>query len=280
MDGGKTLRSNDLRSAFAAGRSAVNGWVSSASPLAAETLSHAGFDCITVDLQHGMFGVDGAIALIHAVGSGPAMPMARCPSLDPTVIGKLLDAGAYGIICPSVDTADQAAALVAACRYPPTGRRSFGPARGLLYGGPDYVAHADETVLVWAMVESVESVANLDAILAVPGLDGVFIGPNDLALSMGHAPGGAQPVPPVAAAIERIRVTARSAGVRTGIFCASAELAARMIADGWDLVTPGNDMSILASAAAQRVATARAGGAVPLPASPGPASDAAPATGY
>lgn len=266
------MRGNHLRGVFNSGRSAVNGWISSASPFAAETLSHAGFDSVTVDLQHGMFGIDSAIALIHAVGSGPAVPMARCPSLDAAVIGKLLDAGAYGIICPSIDTAEQAAVFVAACRYPPAGRRSFGPARGLLYGGADYVAHANETVLSWAMVESVESLAELTAILAVPGLDGVYVGPNDLALSMGYEPGAAEPVPPVAAAIEHVRFAARSAGVRSGIFCAGAESAARMAVAGWDLVTPGNDIAILRSAAAARVATVRAGGATPTYDDPAPSS--------
>lgn len=254
------MRTNHLRTVFGAGGTAINGWISSASPFAAEALSHAGFDSVTIDLQHGMFGIEGAIALIHAVGSGPAVPIARCPSLDPAVIGKLLDAGAYGIICPSVDTAEQAAAFVAACRYPPVGRRSFGPARGLLYGGSDYVAHADGTVLTWAMIESAEALAELDAILAVPGLDGIYVGPNDLALSMGYEPGTAEPPPPVAAAIERIRVAARSADVRSGIFCAGAESAARMAAGGWDLVTPGNDIAILRSAAAAGVAIIRAVG--------------------
>lgn len=265
------MRSNHLRTVFNAGGSAVNGWISASSPFAAEVMSHAGFDSVTVDLQHGMFGIDGAIALVHAVGSGDAVPMARCPSLDAAVIGKLLDAGAYGIICPSIDTAEQAAEFVTACRYPPVGRRSFGPARGLLYGGPDYVAHADETVLAWAMIESAHALDELDAILEVSGLDGIYVGPNDLALSMGYEPGAAEPVPPVAEAIERIQAAARSAGVLSGIFCSGAESAARMAAGGWDLVTPGNDMAILRSAAAARVATVRTGGVIPAT-QPGPAS--------
>lgn len=256
------MRANQLQIVFGSGRTAVNGWLSSAGPYAAEALSHAGFDSVTVDLQHGMFGIDGAIGLIHAVGSGPAVPMARCPALDPAVIGKLLDAGAYGIICPSVDTPEQAAAFVAACRYPPSGRRSFGPARGLFYGGADYVAHADDTVLTWAMIESVESLAKLDAILAVPGLDGVYVGPNDLALSMGRKLGTPTPSSDVDAAIERVRRSAREAGALSGVFCAGADTAARMAASGWDLVTPGNDIAILREAAAARVATVRGGGPV------------------
>lgn len=251
------MRPNRLRELFADGQSAVNGWLSSNSAYAAEALSWAGFDSITVDLQHGMFGIDAAVALLQGISAGPAMPMARCPSLDPAVIGKLLDAGAYAVICPSIDTPEQAAAFVAACRYPPSGRRSFGPSRGLLYGGADYLAHADATVLTWAMVESVESVANLDAILAVAGLDGVYVGPNDLALSMGLTPGEAVPPPQVAAVMEHVRASAAAAGVASGIFCANAESAAQMARTGWSMVTPGNDIAILTQAAAARVATVR-----------------------
>jgi 4-hydroxy-2-oxoheptanedioate aldolase len=251
------MRANRVREVMMAGDTVVCGWLSSDSAYAAESLSHAGFDAIAVDLQHGMFGLDGAISLIQAVSAGPATPMARCSSLDPAMIGKLMDAGAYGIICPSVDTAAQALEFVGACRYPPTGRRSFGPSRGLLYGGSDYVERADDTIMAWAMIESVEALRNLDAILAVQGLDGVYVGPNDLALSMGLRPGTAQMPSEVAAAVELVRAAARAAGVRSGLFCASASMAAQMARLGWDLVTPGNDMAILREAVAARVATIR-----------------------
>ena len=256
------MRANRVREVIDAGGTAVGGWLSSNSAYAAETMSHAGFDAITVDLQHGLFGLDGAISLIQAVSAGPATPMARCSSLDPAVIGKLLDAGAYGLICPSVDTAAQAIAFVGACRYPPTGRRSFGPSRGLLYGGSDYVERADDTVMAWAMIESVEAMGHLDAILAVPGLDGVYVGPNDLALSMGLRPGTAEMPSEVDAAAEHVRAAARAAGVRSGLFCASASMAAEMARRGWDLVTPGNDIAILREAATARVATIRGPSAV------------------
>lgn len=235
----------------------MNGWLSGDSAYVAEALSHSGYDSITVDLQHGMFGVDGAIRLLQAISAGPAVPMARCPSLDPALIGKLLDAGAYGIICPAIDTAEQARALVSACCYPPAGTRSFGPARAVLYGGPDYADSADETVLTWAMVESAESLGNLEGIVSVPGLDGVYIGPNDLALSLG-APRQATPAPAVEAAIRQILATAHGAGLMAGLFCADGAEAGRWVAAGFDLVTPGNDVGILRAAVAERIALARA----------------------
>jgi 4-hydroxy-2-oxoheptanedioate aldolase len=253
------VRADPLREVFASKGTAVNAWVSLDSRYLAEVLSYAGFDCVTVDLQHGMFGMQAAIGLLQAVSSGPAVPMARCPSLDPAIIGKLLDAGAYGLICPSIGSAEQAAAFVAACRYPPVGARSFGPARGLLYGGPDYVEHADDTILTWAMVESAAALSSLEEILSVPGLDGVYVGPNDLALSLGERP-GQSPVPrPVHSALEQVVTAAHAAGRLAGAFAADGA-AARGLADlGYDLVTPGNDVAMLRAAAAQSIGAIRRG---------------------
>ena len=251
------MRTNRVREVLGRGGPAVSAWMSVDSPYLAEVLSHAGYDAVTVDLQHGMFGIDRAIALLQAVGAGPAVPMARCPSHDPATIGKLLDAGAYGIVCPGVDTADQAAALVAACRYPPAGARSYGPARGLLYGGPDYVEHADATILTWAMVESATALRHLDAILATPGLDGVYVGPNDLALSLGEVPGQVRPPPAVAAALVRIVAAAHAAGRWAGVFCADAVSARSMVELGYDLVTPGNDVGVVRAAAADLLSVTR-----------------------
>jgi 4-hydroxy-2-oxoheptanedioate aldolase len=251
------VRPNPLRTALEAGGPVVTGWLSVDSPYLAEVLSHCGYDAVTVDLQHGMYGLDRAVTLLQAVSAGPATPMARCPSLEPATIGKLLDAGAYGIVCPAVDTPEQAAAFVAACRYPPAGNRSFGPARGLLYGGPDYPDHADATVLTWAMIESAAALEHLDAILATPGLDGVYVGPNDLALSLGERPGAVEPAPRVLAALHRVADAARAAGRYAGLFCGDAALARRMVGAGYHLVTPGNDVGVLRSAAVERIAVAR-----------------------
>lgn len=251
------MRANHLRDVLEAGRTAVSAWVSCDSGYVAETLSHCGYDAVTVDLQHGMFGIDTAVRLLQAVSTGPATPMARCPHLDAPEIGKLLDAGAYGIICPAVDRAADAAALVRACRYPPAGDRSFGPARGLLYGGPDYAARADATVLVWAMIESRAALENLDEILATPGLDGVYVGPNDLALSLGETPAQRALPPQTAAALAHIAERAAAAGRFAGVFCAELDSAVALAAQGYRLVTPGNDVGILRHAAAHRIARLR-----------------------
>jgi 4-hydroxy-2-oxoheptanedioate aldolase len=251
------VRTNRLRDVLGSGTPVVTGWMSIDSPYLAEVLSHCGYDAVVVDMQHGMFGMDHAISLLQAVSAGPAVPMARCPSHDPATIGKLLDAGAYGIVCPGVDTAAQAAAFVSACRYPPTGARSFGPSRGLLYGGSDYLQHADGTVLTWAMVESSAALANLDAILATPGLDGVYVGPNDLALSLGETPGTPEPPAAVRDALARIAEAAHAAHRWAGVFCADAQVARQMVELGYHLVTPGNDVGIIRQAATERIETVR-----------------------
>lgn len=246
-----------VRDLLRGGGVAVNGWLAGDSPYLAETLSYAGFDCITVDLQHGMFGVDRALELLRAVSAGPAEPFARPSSSDAAVIGKLLDGGAYGIICPNVDTPDQAAALVAACRYPPVGNRSYGPARAALGGGKDLVATANRELLVWAMIESRQALEAVDEIAAVPGLDGLFVGPSDLAVSLGEPVGVPTPPQAVEDAWVRIREAAHQAGLYAGTFCADAAVAARLAGDGYDLVTPGNDATQLRGAATAAVSVVR-----------------------
>ncbi|MFG1926060.1 HpcH/HpaI aldolase/citrate lyase family protein [Cryptosporangium sp. NPDC048952] len=255
------MRESSVRALLAGGGTAVNAWLSGDSPFFAETLSHAGFDVVTVDLQHGMFGLDGALRLLQAISAGPAEPFARCPSHDPAIIGKLLDAGAYGIICPGVDSVEDAAAFVAACRYPPVGRRSFGPARALLYGGADYVDGADETVLTWAMIESAPALEAVEEIVATPGLDGVFVGPNDLALALGERPGQVPAPAKVEEAWVRIVEAAHAAGIYAGSFCANGTVAAHLTTLGYDLVTPGSDAAHLRAGASAAIAAARSSAA-------------------
>lgn len=253
------MRPNTLRQVFAVGDTAVNAWISGDSAYLAEVLSYSGFDAVTIDLQHGMFGTDGALKLIQAVSAGPSIPMVRPTELNAAQIGKLLDGGAYGVICPSIDTPEQAQELVRACHYPPRGARSFGPSRGLLYGGADYVDHFEDELLVWAMIESATALANLDRIVEIDGIDGVYVGPNDLLLSLGLRPGSNTSEPVVTEKMEQIIKAAHSAGRVAGAFCADGAMGARLANMGCDLVTPGNDAGLLRAAAAQRIAQVRRG---------------------
>jgi 4-hydroxy-2-oxoheptanedioate aldolase len=252
------MRPNHTAELLAAGELAINSWISNGDPYTAEVLGHCGYDAITVDLQHGMFGVESAIACLQAISATPATPLVRCRSNDAEDIGHLLDAGAYGVICPSIDSVADAERFVAACRYPPVGRRSFGPSRGLLFGGPDYPAKADESVLAIGMIESSVAIDHLDEILAVDGLDAIYVGPNDLALSSGWAMLGAGLAPePLAQALQHIVSHARATGVPAGIFAPTAEQAVQFAGWGYQLITPGNDVGLLRAESARRIAMLR-----------------------
>jgi 4-hydroxy-2-oxoheptanedioate aldolase len=174
------MRENNFRSKLAVGTPATLGWCTSAHPLMLETLSQVGFDGIALDMQHGAVAVGELLGALQALSHGAATPMVRVPWNEPAVIMKALDLGAYGVIAPMVETAADVERFVGACRYPPQGYRSYGPTRARLYAGADYAAAANATVLRIAMIETRAAVENLAAILAVPGLDAVFVGPADL----------------------------------------------------------------------------------------------------
>ena len=251
------MRPNRLRQMHRAGQVIVNAWLSIPSAYAAEVVAHAGFDAATVDCQHGMMGFAEAVAMLQAVSSTAAVPMVRPSGNDPAEIMRLLDAGAYGVICPMISTAADAARLVAACRYAPAGRRSFGPARGLLYGGADYFAQANAEIVVLAMIETREALGNLPEILATPGLDGVYVGPNDLAIELGQPPRAEHDHPEVIAAVALVREAVRARGLIAGIFCSDGPAARRRVAEGFGLVTPGNDATTLRLALSRAAAQAR-----------------------
>ncbi|MEO0637718.1 MAG: aldolase/citrate lyase family protein [Pseudomonadota bacterium] len=252
------MRSNQLRACLKRRAPIINAWLSIPSAYVAEGVGHQGFDSVTVDLQHGMMGFEMAVAMMQAISATPAVPLVRAPSGEPEGIMHLLDAGAYGVICPMVSTAEDAANLVAACRYPPQGRRSFGPARGKLYGGEDYFDKANDEILVIPMIETAAALDNLDAILSVQGVDMVYVGPNDLALDLGEHPGAELEESRTSQSIAHILARAKSAGVATGIFCSNGELARARIDEGFDLVTPGNDFNTLMGSLRSEIAKCRA----------------------
>ncbi|MGS4820813.1 HpcH/HpaI aldolase family protein, partial [Raoultella terrigena] len=173
------------------------------------------------------------------------------------LIMQMLDAGAYGIICPMVSSAEEARRFVAACRYPPLGNRSFGPARALLYGGKDYPQHANEQILTLAMIETRDGLKNLEAILDVEGLDGIFIGPNDLSLTLTGTASAESQHPEMLAAIDRVLTHTKAANKIAGIFCTSGPAAAARIAQGFTMVTPANDVMQLSQAGRDAVAQSR-----------------------
>ena len=253
------MRQNTIRQKIAAGQPVINGWLAIPSSYSAEVIGHQGFDSVTVDLQHGMIGIDAALPMFQALSATPAIPLARVPWNDPAQIMRLLDSGAYGIICPMISTVSDAADFVSACRYPPLGQRSFGPARASLYGGADYFPQANKEILTLAMIETQAGLDNLEQILSLQGLDGIYVGPNDLALALHSTPKSESDDPVVMEAIEHIRVRALAHGKIAGIFCSSGEAAAMRIKQGFQMVTPGNEAGLMAAAAKAAVTIARGG---------------------
>ncbi len=242
------MRRNTLKSLLTEGEKITNAWLSIPSAYLAEGAGHQGFDSVTVDLQHGMIGFQTAVTMLQAISATPAIPLVRAPSDAPEKIMHLLDAGAYGVICPMISTKAQTEQFVAACRYPPSGTRSFGPARGKLYGGPDYFDAANDEIMAIPMIETAQALENIDHILAVPGVEMIYVGPNDLALDLGEKPGAELNDSATKKAIDHILSRAQAAGVATGIFCTDGTLAKRRAEEGFDLVTPGNDFGLLMSA--------------------------------
>jgi 4-hydroxy-2-oxoheptanedioate aldolase len=244
------MRSNNVLTCWAEGRAAISGWLSIGNSYSAEIVGMSGVDCVTIDLQHGMTDISDMIVMLQAISTTPATPFVRVPNAEPSVIMKALDAGSYGVICPMVNSADDARVLVNAASYPPIGQRSFGPARGLLYCGSDYAQYANKTVVCIAMIETNEGLAAIDEICAVDGLDGIFIGPADLGLSLGKG----SVLDPIDAevrdSIDYCLKRAKAAGKHAGIFCPSGKVAAQRATQGFDFVVPNSDANLLKSALA------------------------------
>jgi 4-hydroxy-2-oxoheptanedioate aldolase len=251
------VRENTLRSIWARGDAVVNGWLAIPSAFSAEVMAHQGFDSLTVDMQHGVVDYQVAVTMLQAISTTPTIPLARVPWNDPARLMKILDAGVYGVVCPMINTAEQAEALVQACRYPPRGYRSWGPVRALFYAGADYGDHANQDLVVMPMIETAEAVRNLDAILSVPGVDAIYVGPADLSLALGVRPRLDQTEPVVVEAQERIVQACKRHGVVAGIHTGSATYALKMIAAGYRFVTLASDSRFLAAKAAEEVNAVR-----------------------
>jgi 4-hydroxy-2-oxoheptanedioate aldolase len=239
------LRENGVKRAWQRDGAVLNGWLHIPSPFAAEVMAHAGYDSLTIDLQHGASDFAGALGMMQAISTTGAVPFVRVPWNDPGLIMRLMDAGAYGVICPMINTREEAERFVGACRYPPEGYRSFGPFRASLYAGADYAEGANDTVVTMAMIETAEALENLDDIMGVPGLDAVFVGPADLGQSLGEGPGMDRTEPAVVGAIDRILVAAKEHGLAAGIFTGSTEYASRMVEQGFRFVTVLSDARLL-----------------------------------
>ena len=239
----------NLQDVWAAGKSAANGWLSLPGSHLAEVMAHQGWDALTIDLQHSSIDVAAAVPMLQAMAATDVTPIVRVPWNEPSVMMRVLDAGTYGIICPMVNSREDAENFVSACRYPPDGMRSNGAYRGMIVGGSDYQKTANGEIVTFAMIETREGMANLKEIAETPGLDALYIGPTDLAFSHGYPPVHNNFDGPVAELIAEIRVAAHAAGIKAGVHATSTEYAAKMMEDGFDLVTPTSDLRMIQAAA-------------------------------
>ena len=253
------MRENRIRQIWNRGGAVVNGWLAIPSCFSAETMAHQGWDSLTIDLQHGVVDYQAAVSMLTAISTTDVVPVVRVPWKDPGIIMKVLDAGAYGLICPMVNSRQDAEMLVAATHYPPKGSRSFGPIRALLYAGSDYPKRANDTIVRFAMIETREALDNLDGILSVEGIDAFYIGPADLSSALGCPPKFDQDEAPVVEAIDFILAKAKEHGVVAGIHNGTPEYALRMIEKGFQFVTIASDARLMAAGAQQVIGKMRAG---------------------
>jgi len=242
------------------GDALLAGWSALPEPLVAEAVARAGFDCVTLDVQHGLHDVQAVMRGIGAIVLAGKPALARIPVGDNALASRALDMGAEAVIAPMINTAAEARALVAATKYPPVGERSWGPARVLALRGTEPQGHLESgnrTSLAFAMIETRRALAALDEILAVDGLDGVFVGPSDLSITLSD---GAKIAPldrGLDEPIKRIADRTRATGKIAGIFAATPERATQFRALGYRLIALGTDQLYLAMGAKALIAAAK-----------------------
>jgi 4-hydroxy-2-oxoheptanedioate aldolase len=250
---------NPLKEVWNEDRPAFGLWMTVPGSVGAEIFAKTGVDYVCVDQQHGVIDYDSMVPMFQAIRAEGAAPITRVLSNDPFLIMKALDAGAWGVIIPLVNSAEDAVRAVSACRYPPRGIRSFGPVRAAgVIGSRDPETLGGE-VLCLVMVETREALERVDEIAATPGVDGIYIGPADLALSLGLPPTLEIQEGEHAEAVGRIREACRRNGIAAGIHCPSGEWARKHAEAGFDLVTVATDATLLRGAALHELNVARGG---------------------
>lgn len=243
------MKKNRVKELWREGKAAVGTWLVLGSPITAEIIAHMGFDWVVVDTEHGSIDIGITQSIIQAINITNTVPMVRVPWNDPALIKRALDAGAYGLVIPMVNSREEAIRAVKAARYPPLGIRSYGGPRARLYGGADYFEHANEEIALIMQIEHIEAVSRIDEILSVAGVDAFFIGPSDLAISMGLKPGMDQTDPRHVEAVSKVLAAGKKHGIPGGIHVGSPEAVNERIAQGCQFIGLASDERFLRSAA-------------------------------
>lgn len=246
------MRSNPVKAALREGRPQVGSWLSLGSPFAARYMAHAGFHWLTLDVEHSPVHWETAALAFGAIADAGGVPLARVPFNSLENVKRALDAGAFGIVFPMCNTVEEAERAVEVCKYPPQGRRSVGGGLAPLNfqtTAAEYYRRANDEILVIIQAEHVEAVERCDEIFRVPGLDGMFVGPNDLLSSMHKTPSMETDDPQFVEALRHLRETALKHGIAPGIHTADAEMARRRIAEGWRFVAISSELGFMLQAA-------------------------------
>jgi 4-hydroxy-2-oxoheptanedioate aldolase len=248
------MRPNKLRERWARREVASCLWIDLGWGASVEALAKLPYDAFTLDLQHSLIDRGTAVHMLQAISLGDGVPLVRVTQNDPAEIGFVLDAGAYGVICPQIETAEDCRRFVDACHYAPQGTRSWGPTRGLLYGGADYFASYKEQIVTVALIETIKGVRNMREIAATPGLDMIYVGPNDLTIDYGGQPTYIASDPRVLKAMESSIEIAHEHSKVAGTYAGSVDVARAAIAKGYDLVSVGYAAKLMFKAAAEVLA--------------------------
>lgn len=245
-----------LRQKWQRGEPTFGAWSALPSAFAVELLAQDGISYVCADQQHGLVDYQDTVSMYRAAEGRGVVPITRVPANESWMIAKALDAGAQGVVVPLVNTGAEAAAAVAACRYPPTGVRSFGPIRAALVGTSRDAKTLGDSVLCFVMVETREGLDNIDDIAATPGLDGIYIGPADLALGLGLPPDLDKKEPEHVAAVERIYAACKRNNIVAGIQCASGASGRAYAQKGFGLITIIKDSALLQAGARNEIRAA------------------------
>lgn len=251
------MHPNHIRNKWLSGNATINGWLSIGNSFTAEIMAAQGYDSVTIDIQHGALDYSSALPMLQAIRASGVFPMARVPWLEASAIMKILDAGALGVICPMVNNREDAEKFVSFIKYPPIGQRSFGPTRAA-FAMPGYGIQANNEVLALAMIETVSGVENLDEIVSIEGIDGIYVGPADLTLGTqeGRLPPGFDREEQVMIdLIKHIVATCKKYNKFACLHCGTPEYAAKAVEWGFNLTTVSGDSRLLAAAAAKTVST-------------------------
>ena len=250
---------DSLRDLWRAGETTLGLWAGIPSSMAAESLARSGVSYVCCDNQHGLIDYQASVGMIQGIIVGGSNPIARAPWNEPGIIGKLLDAGAQGVIVPMVNSAEEAQAAVDACRYPPVGARSWGPS-GAAPRLPNFFAASNDQVATIVMVETVDALNNVDAIVNTPGVDAVYVGPADLSISLGLQPGNNDDVAEFTDALTTIVAACQNAGVVPGIH-SSGSLTPLRLEQGFRMITVTADNVAMNVGVKAELARARGEGA-------------------